>query len=220
MVSTCEYCKKEFSRKPSQLLKYKKSYCSKQCKKLDQVGKNQKGQFETKHKNQVLDGKVLCTNCLEYKLEGDFYKASLLKHRLQREYFCKKCSKTVKKRSYLKSRPYKLKYLATKEGHLKNLLQKIKHRNKNNIPSNLTIEFLLNLYDKQEGKCSISGVDLTTISGKGRVFTNISVDRIDSSKGYTEDNIQLVCFIINLMKQELSQESFLNWIKIIYTNHG
>ena len=45
---------------------------------------------------------------------------------------------------------------------------------------------------------------MTHIYNKGRISTNLSIDRIDSLKGYTKDNIQLVCHLCNLMKSNLS----------------
>lgn len=35
-----------------------------------------------------------------------------------------------------------------------------------------------------------------------------SIDRIESKKGYTSDNIQIVCQIVNRAKNEYSQEMF------------
>lgn len=46
-------------------------------------------------------------------------------------------------------------------------------------------------------------------------MTNVSIDRIDSSIGYKEDNIQLVCHIVNLMKHDLSIEELKTWCKRI-----
>lgn len=40
---------------------------------------------------------------------------------------------------------------------------------------------------------------------------NMSVDRIDSNKNYTKDNIQLVCAMANRMKMDLSNEDFIEW---------
>ena len=45
---------------------------------------------------------------------------------------------------------------------------------------------------------------------EGRVNTNLSVDRIDSAKGYSKDNVQLVCMAANQMKNDLSMEEFIN----------
>jgi len=43
---------------------------------------------------------------------------------------------------------------------------------------------------------------------EGRVNTNVSIDRIDSTKGYSKDNVQLVCMAANQMKNDLSMEEF------------
>lgn len=57
------------------------------------------------------------------------------------------------------------------------------------------------MYYKQEGKCALSGEILTKIAleDKGINKYNVSIDRINSSKDYTKDNIQLVGAIINIM---------------------
>lgn len=49
---------------------------------------------------------------------------------------------------------------------------------------------------------------------------NISVDRIDSSKGYTKDNVQLVCDIVNRMKLDLNMSKFVELCKIIYNEQN
>lgn len=38
----------------------------------------------------------------------------------------------------------------------------------------------------------------------------VSIDRIDSSKGYIRDNIQLVTRQVNMMKQSYSQQLFID----------
>lgn len=45
-----------------------------------------------------------------------------------------------------------------------------------------------------------------------------SLDRIDSSKGYLENNVQWVHKDINWMKQDYSHEEFLQYCKLIYEN--
>ena len=42
---------------------------------------------------------------------------------------------------------------------------------------------------------------------------NISIDRIDSNKGYSRDNIQLVYPKINMMKFTYSQDEFIDLCK-------
>lgn len=42
-----------------------------------------------------------------------------------------------------------------------------------------------------------------------------SLDRIDSSKEYTIENIQWVHVVVNYMKQSYPQEEFIKWCHII-----
>lgn len=56
---------------------------------------------------------------------------------------------------------------------------------------------------------------MTYKAGAGRVSTNISIDRIDSSVGYVRGNVQFVCDVANRMKQDLSQKELLVWCKRI-----
>lgn len=44
------------------------------------------------------------------------------------------------------------------------------------------------------------------------------VDRIDSSKGYTEDNIVVTTGIVNTMKLDMSIKEFKEQIKLLYNN--
>lgn len=81
----------------------------------------------------------------------------------------------------------------------------------------LSVEFLLEMLEKQEGICAISGQTLTFIKkpGSGVVYTNASIDQIEAGGGYTEDNVQLVCHIVNLMKSTMSEEELTFWCRAI-----
>ncbi|HRI34990.1 MAG TPA: hypothetical protein PLD02_14675 [Saprospiraceae bacterium] len=76
----------------------------------------------------------------------------------------------------------------------------------------VSIEFLWDLFLKQNRKCAISNVELT-LGNKHQM--NASLDRIDSSKGYTEDNVQWVHKDVNRIKQNFQEDNFLQWCKII-----
>lgn len=73
----------------------------------------------------------------------------------------------------------------------------------------------MDLYERQEGLCALSGVKMTYTAGSGRVSTNISIDRIDSSKGYLRGNVQFVCGVVNIMKQDMQQKDLYSWCKAI-----
>lgn len=88
-----------------------------------------------------------------------------------------------------------------------------------NIDFFISIDQIWKLFEKQNKKCSISGVDLTFPKyGEKANFQTASLDRIDSEKGYTIDNVQWVHKDINTMKWHLKQEKFISWCEII-TNY-
>lgn len=88
-----------------------------------------------------------------------------------------------------------------------------------NLEFSVTMDQLWNLYEKQNKKCSLSGVnihfDIETPFWKGRKPT-ASLDRIDSKRGYIVENIQWVHEDVNWMKQDFTQEEFINWCKKIH----
>ncbi len=78
----------------------------------------------------------------------------------------------------------------------------------------LDLVFLEEIFKKQEYKCVYSGIKFQNSSP---IFS-VSIDRKDPKKGYTKNNIQLVCSIVNTMKLDLTENEFLDLIKEIYKN--
>ena len=70
------------------------------------------------------------------------------------------------------------------------------------------------MWNKQEGKCALTGIPMT-VTERGRTNTNISLDRIDSNKGYTKDNVHLICSAVNFMKSNLSLDEFIMYCQSI-----
>jgi hypothetical protein len=92
-----------------------------------------------------------------------------------------------------------------------------KHRAiRKKITFDIDDEFINELFEKQNGLCKYSGVllDITnTGSNENQMNINsLSIDRIDSSKGYTKDNVVLVTAIVNNMKNDLTENEFLKTI--------
>ena len=80
----------------------------------------------------------------------------------------------------------------------------------------ITKQFLWKLFLKQNKKCAISGVDLKFSLQKNKNEQTASLDRIDSNKDYTENNVQWIHKSLNKMKWDFDQDVFLQWINIIY----
>lgn len=91
----------------------------------------------------------------------------------------------------------------------------------NGIPFEITIEYAWQLFEKQNGKCAISGADLYLAqSTSTRPHQTASLDRIDSTKGYIEGNVQWVHKNINLMKNTIPEEDFINWCKLVCAHNS
>jgi len=86
---------------------------------------------------------------------------------------------------------------------LKNLCTKARLRTKE---FDLIHSDLLDVWDKQNGRCAYTKLPLLATANR---FNTVSLDRVDSGKGYVVGNIQLVCAAINKMKQEYSEDLFI-----------
>lgn len=82
---------------------------------------------------------------------------------------------------------------------------------KTSLECSITLTFLINQWNKQNGKCFYSGKDMTVCSGD----LSISLDRINSNVGYTKSNTILCCWRVNIMKNDLNDKQFLEWCKHI-----
>lgn len=83
------------------------------------------------------------------------------------------------------------------------------------ITVEITIQDLWDAFLKQDRKCALSGIEITLPKYGKDSKSTASVDRIDSNKGYSKDNIQWVHKNINFMKQEYTQEEFIQFCKAV-----
>jgi hypothetical protein len=81
-----------------------------------------------------------------------------------------------------------------------------------NINFNLTIEYISELYNKQNGFCYYTNLP---ISFKDKTA---SLERVDSNIGYEESNVVWVHKNVNIMKRDLSYEEFYNVCKLVVEN--
>ena len=152
-----------------------------------------------------------CTVCNSYKSVEEFDINADNKHRGCRDRRCKQCKhesahkrRTTRDRTDQFHRVFVERYQGMRD-----------RAKKYSIPCELGVNDLKELYAKQEGNCAISGIMMTTILGAGRISTNVSVDQIDPRKGYTKDNVQLVCSAVNQMKSDLTIEELQAFCKAI-----
>lgn len=128
---------------------------------------------------------------------------------------CKKCGN----KSYL-TKDGEVEVNAILLSKFRRILQGLPNRKKvSQFDFNITPEYLTQLYNKNN-KCALSGIDLTVDLTKTVQQQNISIDRIDSSKGYIEGNIQLVDKKINMMKGILDNQEFIDLCCKVAEKHG
>jgi len=119
------------------------------------------------------------------------------------------------------------KYSASPEIFLLRAYQMIKQRSARRIrgrkPVTITFKDFMEAWAAQKKKhgliCPISDQEMTYQQGLGNLETNISIDRIDSSKDYIKGNIQFICRRVNTMKHNESLDSLIFWSRAITEHH-
>ena len=95
-----------------------------------------------------------------------------------------------------------------------------KRAKKRGLPCDITREYIEELNILQDGKCAYSGVTLNwrlEPSGKQRVCPpdRVSLDRIDSTKGYVHGNVHLVTDFVNRIKTWYPEEDFFEFCRLV-----
>ena len=173
--------------------------------------------YDKEHYNEET-GEYQCSKCNEWKdLKTNFGKAGH-NHRDKngRRNYCNKCgtAQGKKMKSNWTEEMFIKKYL------IKNANDRHRCREKGGIKYdeefNITYEDIVELKEKQSNKCKYLGTELIWKVGSGNDQT--SIDRIDSNKTYTKDNIQLVCFWANQAKSDDDEKEFLKMIVLAFSN--
>ncbi len=127
------------------------------------------------------------------------------------EYYIKN-SEHIKRRVSKYNESYFPKYHSDVISRLKNLCTKARNRTKE---FNLTDQDLFDLWENQNGQCAYTKLPLLAAANQ---FNTVSLDRVDSSKGYVVGNIQLVCAAINVMKMAATEDQFIHLCSLVAQN--
>ena len=71
------------------------------------------------------------------------------------------------------------------------------------------------IFDAQEGLCALSGQPINLPLSSKYSSVTASIDRIDNTRGYTKENIQLVHKKINILRGAMSVEDFVDLCKMV-----
>lgn len=80
---------------------------------------------------------------------------------------------------------------------------------------NLTANYIEELFERQNRKCALSGLDICFRPNFSKNQQTASLDRIDNKKGYIIGNVQWVHKDINFMKGVLDQNKFIELCSLI-----
>jgi hypothetical protein len=69
----------------------------------------------------------------------------------------------------------------------------------------ITLEDIVKAWREQNETCAYSGRKMTLVAGQ---LNTVSIERIDSTIGYTPNNTILVCQAINRMKSDFNYDDF------------
>lgn len=176
--------------------------------------------MEKRKRKQIL---LKCCQCNEeYFKDLSEYKRNLEKGRKS---FCSfLCSFSYNRKNHAKNKNrYDIsKHSGNKADSLTDFRYFIKMLNNKNRGKEVTItlEELKLIWENQKGICPYTKIKLipqthTMSHTKYPFYTRASVDRINSSKGYTFDNIEFVSLAINFLKNKYSKEEVFDFLKII-----
>lgn len=76
-----------------------------------------------------------------------------------------------------------------------------KYDDEKGYETNLSVKKVKTLFENQNGECLVCGCMMKTCGYKQNDKDQFSIDRIDSRRGHTDDNIQLLCWGCNRAKQ-------------------
>lgn len=160
---------------------------------------------------------LTCTKCGNTKPEAEFSTSPRAKS--GRDTRCRDCRRSyatdynnrheVKDR--LRVRLARLRAEGPKITLQTSLLRALKRR-PTERPAN--ISDLMAMWLAQDGRCAVSGLPMTWYRGKA-LPTSVSIDRIDNARGYSRDNVRLICYAINTFRGRWDDDHVLTMARAI-----
>jgi len=180
----CFNCGVLFSIYPGRSTKNKTHHCSTKCSGV------------TSSKRQTKKVCRTCSNCGK----EIFYKKSH-SNKIVNPTCSRLCMSQYRSKYYVGYKNTNCKNFTALEKVFHNRVTDIKKRAENKkLEFDLTKEDLIKLYNSNGGKCHYTNLPMSLEKKGMPKYNTMSVDRIDSTKGYTIDNVVLCLFSINMLK--------------------
>lgn len=166
-------------------------------------------------------GKKICGNCKEIKLLSEFGINNTIGRKPIERSFCKICE-SLKAKEYGKKNPspsgYAAKIYRNGVPFRYMLSNAVKRAVEKNLPFDLDVEYLKQIYNDSGGVCAISGLPFSTdphynTFDKGNAYRP-SLDKIEPDKGYVRGNVRIILHCLNIA---LSNGGLAFYLKIAET---
>lgn len=100
----------------------------------------------------------------------------------------------------------------------------LKYVSRRRHPCNVDLPYLKRLWEIQNGICPYTGIKMTFPTHwkemtRTHCLEKVSLDRIDSTKGYIKGNVEFVCMGVNYAKNKWSKEAAVKFFDAIRNNH-
>jgi len=155
-----------------------------------------------------------CKICKKTKKLSEFYLDR--KRRDNCDIYCKSCSnsrnKNYRKKTIRYGNNWQKFIISTikNSSSLARLSEKYDKDFNLEAMSEITVNFLTKLKEKQNNKCNWFGVDIDFT--RNNWLRSPSLDRLDNDKGYTRDNVVLTCRSANLARNKSTVEEMNNFL--------
>ena len=136
-----------------------------------------------------------CSRCKEWKSRETAYRPSRM-NKGGRATLCRVCEKTRIKERRRESWAHRMREYA------------MSRHKRYEEPCDLTVEHIEMLWDRQRGLCAWFKVPLVQDMDQGDRLHLVTLDRVDSSKGYTKNNTALVCKAANQCRGNTPMDLF------------
>lgn len=137
------------------------------------------------------------------------------------KFFCSRsCSTKHRNRNSPNTPPIQWGNSHSKKGNFTYFLRRAFQRKQHKF--DLTDEYLAELWNVQNGRCALSGIEIhipkdVMNSTKNSQLTTASLDRIDSTQGYIKGNVQFLARAINLAKNKHSDDEMKKFLTLLRT---
>jgi len=171
-----------------------------------------------------------CSKCRKTLSLSNFY---LRPDRKKYESRCKRCKRIYQRewRTKWSNERRKIANKATLDSFYKhaeyNVKRVIQHKisgwknraKMKEVSYDLTVDYLVKLWNEQEGRCYYTGRKMNFVPRRGRCGKtnpdNFSLDRLNPNEGYVKGNVKWCCWIVNTSKNLMTEREFYEFCKLI-----